>query len=277
MKRRRMLDNSLQQTTMKFLSSLLLLGSAAQAHYTIPRASANGVSGSDWQFTRITSNYQSNGPVTDVTSSAMTCYERNPGQSTASTLAVTAGGTITFGIAPNIYHPGPLNIYMAKAPSSAATFDGKGAVWFKVYQDQPKVVSSGLEWPNNGVSSVTMTIPKCIPSGEYLVRFEHIGLHSASSVNGAQLYISCTQVKVSGGSGSSPATSCPSPAPTAPATQACWSTSTTPFLPTTRPLAATPLCARPFQGVAVVAYADMLMTLVPKFTPQTFAAAVVDI
>ncbi|KXJ87237.1 glycoside hydrolase [Microdochium bolleyi] len=190
---------------MKFISSLLLLGSAAQAHYTIPRASANGVSGADWQFTRITSNFQSNGPVTDVSSSAMTCYERNPGSSSASTLAVTAGGTMTFGIAPNIYHPGPLNIYMAKAPSgSAATFDGKGAVWFKVYQDQPKVVGSGLEWPNNGLSSVTLTIPKCIPNGEYLVRFEHIGLHSASSTNGAQLYISCTQVRVSGGSGSTP-------------------------------------------------------------------------
>lgn len=188
---------------MKFISSLVLLGTAAQAHYTIPRASANGVSGADWQFTRITSNFQSNGPVTDVTSSAMTCYERNPGTA-SSTLNVNAGGALTFGIAPNIYHPGPLNIYMAKAPSSASSFDGKGAVWFKVYGDQPKVSSGGIEWPNNGLSSVTITVPKCIPSGEYLVRFEHIGLHSASSTNGAQLYISCTQVKVSGGSGSTP-------------------------------------------------------------------------
>jgi hypothetical protein len=35
-----------------------------------------------------------------------------------------------------------------------------------------------------------------------LVRFEHIGLHSASAPGGAQLYISCAQVNVSGGSGS---------------------------------------------------------------------------
>ncbi|KAJ1324494.1 Auxiliary Activity family 9 (formerly GH61) [Microdochium nivale] len=190
---------------MKFLSSLLLLGSAAQAHYTIPRASANGVSGADWQFTRITSNFQSNGPVEDVTSAAMTCYERNPGTSSASTLPVTAGGTMTFGIAPSMYHPGPLNIYMARAPSgSAATFDGKGAVWFKVYEDKPKVVGSGIEWPNANLSAFTLTIPKCIPNGEYLVRFEHIGLHAAGSRNGAQLYISCTQVRVSGGSGSTP-------------------------------------------------------------------------
>lgn len=47
-----------------------------------------------------------------------------------------------------------------------------------------------------------MTIPSCIADGEYLIRFEHIALHSASSSGGAQLYISCTQVSVSGGSGS---------------------------------------------------------------------------
>jgi hypothetical protein len=53
-----------------------------------------------------------------------------------------------------------------------------------------------------GKSSITVTVPQCIANGEYLVRFEHIGLHSASSTNGAQLYISCAQVKVTGGSGS---------------------------------------------------------------------------
>jgi hypothetical protein len=53
-----------------------------------------------------------------------------------------------------------------------------------------------------GVGSVNVKIPSCIEDGEYLVRFEHIGLHSASGTNGAQLYISCAQVKVSGGSGS---------------------------------------------------------------------------
>lgn len=46
-----------------------------------------------------------------------------------------------------------------------------------------------------------MQLPSCLENGEYLIRFEHIGLHSASSAGGAQLYISCAQVKVSGGSG----------------------------------------------------------------------------
>lgn len=38
--------------------------------------------------------------------------------------------------------------------------------------------------------------------GEYLLRIEQIGLHSASAKGGAQFYISCAQIKVTGsGSG----------------------------------------------------------------------------
>jgi hypothetical protein len=52
-----------------------------------------------------------------------------------------------------------------------------------------------------GKASVPVTIPKCLADGEYLLRVEHIGLHSASALNGAQLYISCAQIYVSGGTG----------------------------------------------------------------------------
>jgi len=55
-----------------------------------------------------------------------------------------------------------------------------------------------------GKTVLDVKIPKCIPSGDYLLRVEHIGLHSASAVGGAQLYISCAQLTVSGGSGSLP-------------------------------------------------------------------------
>ena len=46
-----------------------------------------------------------------------------------------------------------------------------------------------------------MPIPKCLADGDYLLRAEHIGLHSAGSAGGAQFYISCAQLHVSGGSG----------------------------------------------------------------------------
>lgn len=53
-----------------------------------------------------------------------------------------------------------------------------------------------------GAGTIDVPIPACIENGEYLIRFEQIGLHSASSAGGAQLYLSCTQVSVTGGSGS---------------------------------------------------------------------------
>lgn len=52
-----------------------------------------------------------------------------------------------------------------------------------------------------GAASVNIPIPKCLADGEYLLRAEHVGLHSAGSAGGAQFYISCAQISVSGGSG----------------------------------------------------------------------------
>jgi Auxiliary Activity family 9 (formerly GH61) len=52
-----------------------------------------------------------------------------------------------------------------------------------------------------------VAIPKCILPGDYLLRAEHIGLHAASSSGGAQFYISCAQLHVSGGGSNEPASS----------------------------------------------------------------------
>lgn len=50
-------------------------------------------------------------------------------------------------------------------------------------------------------ASVSFPIPSCIESGDYLFRIEHVALHSASTAGGAQFYISCAQLSVTGGSG----------------------------------------------------------------------------
>lgn len=127
---------------------------------TIPRIStSNGSPGADWTSIRRTENYQSNGPVTDVSSPSMTCYELQPGTPAPETLAVTAGGSVTFGVSPNIYHAGPVDVYMAKAPGKAADFDGKGAVWFKIYGDQPTITSGGISWPSDGILPPCLFLP----------------------------------------------------------------------------------------------------------------------
>lgn len=38
-----------------------------------------------------------------------------------------------------------------------------------------------------GATKVSVTIPTCVAPGFYLLRVEHIGLHSASNTNGAQV------------------------------------------------------------------------------------------
>ncbi len=47
-------------------------------------------------------------------------------------------------------------------------------------------------------------MPTCLPAGDYLFRIEHIALHVAQSPGGAQFYISCGQLTVTGGGSTAP-------------------------------------------------------------------------
>ncbi|KAH6661534.1 glycoside hydrolase [Plectosphaerella plurivora] len=187
------------------LSAVLALGAlqGAIAHYVFPAISSGGTLCQNWGCVRQTTNFQSNGPITDVSSSQMSCYELNPGRGPTGVLSVGAGSTVTFSANPNIFHPGPAIAYLAKVPSgqSVSSWNPSGAVWFKVWQESAAVTSGGISWASNNAGSVSFPIPRCIENGDYLVRFEHIALHSASSVNGAQLYLSCGQIRVTGGTG----------------------------------------------------------------------------
>ncbi|OTA75430.1 glycoside hydrolase family 61 protein, partial [Hypoxylon sp. CO27-5] len=58
--------------------------------------------------------------------------------------------------------------------------------------------------PQTDKKVVNVTIPKAVPSGKYLVRVESIALHQAQSVGGAQMYLSCAQVEVTGGGNGTP-------------------------------------------------------------------------
>lgn len=78
--------------------------------------------------------------------------------------------------------------------------DDLGLQWYvclvtKYYQHQLTT--------STGKTQVNVPLPKALPSGDYLLRVEHIALHSAGSAGGAQFYLSCAQLKVeNGGSGS---------------------------------------------------------------------------
>lgn len=48
------------------------------------------------------------------------------------------------------------------------------------------------------------TVPSATPDGDYLLRVEHIALHMAMQANKAQFYLSCTQIRVTGGGSGTP-------------------------------------------------------------------------
>lgn len=185
------------------LSSLALLVTAAlsaSAHYTLPKIANGG----DWQHVRRADNWQNNGFVGSVNSPQIRCFQSSPAAAQA-TYNISAGSSLTYNVNPNAYHPGPMQFYLARAPDgqSINSWNGDGAVWFKIYQEQPNF-GGQLTWPSNGKGQFPVTIPRCIRSGYYLLRAEHIALHSASSPGGAQFYISCAQLGVTGGGSTEP-------------------------------------------------------------------------
>ncbi|KAF8915681.1 glycoside hydrolase family 61 protein D [Mucidula mucida] len=187
--------------------------SIVSCHYTFPDLIVNGTTTADWQYVRMTENHYSNGPVTDVTSSAIRCYELDANSAGAAGIAtVSAGSMVGFKANQAIYHPGYASAYMSTAsPSANSTGAGLGSTWFKIWESPPVYSGGSFTFPTNGQSQLTFTIPKNVPSGQYLLRIEHIALHSASSFGGAQFYISCGQLNVvNGGSGTpSPTVSFP--------------------------------------------------------------------
>jgi hypothetical protein len=55
-----------------------------------------------------------------------------------------------------------------------------------------------------GAATYDIKIPQCIAPGKYLMRNEHIAIHTAQSRGGAQFYLSCAQLEVTGGGSKAP-------------------------------------------------------------------------
>ncbi|KAK4239231.1 glycoside hydrolase [Achaetomium macrosporum] len=191
---------------MQLLASLLLAATAVQAHYTFPRLVVNGqAEEKDWSATRMTKNAQSKQGVENPTSPDIRCYTS---QTAPNVATVPAGSTIHYISTQQINHPGPTQYYLAKVPagSSAKTWDGSGAVWFKIATTMPSVDSNKqMTWPGqNTYATVNTTIPANTPDGEYLLRVEQIALHMAMQPNKAQFYLACSQIRITGGGSGSP-------------------------------------------------------------------------
>lgn len=49
-----------------------------------------------------------------------------------------------------------------------------------------------------------ITLPSTLANGEYLLRAEQIALHMAMNPNGAQIYLACSQIKITNGGSAVP-------------------------------------------------------------------------
>lgn len=203
---------------MKFSSSIAAAAavSGASAHTIMTQLVSGGVVNGVGVGIRVPSY---DGPITDVSSNDIVC-NGGPNPTTPSNVVidVRAGSTVqtywrhtlTSGSDDVIdsSHKGPVMAYMKKV-SDATSDSGIGGGWFKISEESYNP-STG-KWAvdnliaNGGTQNIP--IPSCIENGQYLLRGEIIALHGASSRNGAQFYMECAQINVTGGSGSvSPAT-----------------------------------------------------------------------
>lgn len=142
---------------------------------------------------------QSNGPVQDVTSSAIAC---NVDSKTGAISASAAAGAevVLHWTAWPVSHKGPTMTYLASCDGDCSDVSDPTTLdWFKIdeaglYSDgtwaSDKLIADGNTW--------TLSLPSSIKAGNYVLRHELLALHSASSVGGAQFYPVCLNLEITG-------------------------------------------------------------------------------
>ncbi|PKS10976.1 hypothetical protein jhhlp_002735 [Lomentospora prolificans] len=155
----------------------------------------------------------SNNPVTNVAGADIRC-NAGGARGVGAKCPVKAGGTVTVEMhqqpgdrscgqeAIGGAHYGPVMVYLSKV-DDAQTADGS-AEFFKIFQNGWKsagAVGDGDAWGvkdmNACCGKVDVPIPQDIPDGDYLLRAEVVALHAMP----AQLYMTCYQITVEGGTG----------------------------------------------------------------------------
>ncbi|KAK2764259.1 hypothetical protein FQN54_008951 [Arachnomyces sp. PD_36] len=133
--------------------------------------------------------------------------EGQPGSTSAN---VAAGGTVKWDWTewPESHH-GPVITYMANCNGDCTNVDKSSLKFFKIEEAglidgssapgkwaSDKLISNGNTWE--------VTVPSSLAAGNYVMRHEIIGLHSAGNENGAQNYPQCINLKVTGGGSDNP-------------------------------------------------------------------------
>ncbi|EPS41590.1 hypothetical protein H072_4518 [Dactylellina haptotyla CBS 200.50] len=204
------------KTTFSFLTAFIV--GKVTAHATFQQMWVNGVD----QGSSCARLPLSNNPIGSVTSTDIRC-NAGPPSPVGGKCSVNAGGTVIVEMhqqngdrscsneAIGGAHYGPVIVYISKvSDSSTASGDGD---WYKIYEDGWAAAPGssngdgdywGTKDMNKCCGKVGVKIPSSIPSGDYLLRAEVIALHAAGPSGGAQPYVTCYQLTITGGSGSLP-------------------------------------------------------------------------
>lgn len=100
-------------------------------------------------------------------------------------------------------HRGPCLAYMARSDT------GTGPVWFKIYENGYNTTTKQfcvdkLRTTDKGIFEAK--IPNDLAPGNYLIRAELIALHEGFQLGGAQPYIHCSELTITGSGTSIPST-----------------------------------------------------------------------
>ena len=98
-------------------------------------------------------------------------------------------------------HPGPITHFLYGPVSDATMATGVGS-WTKINEFD----FQGTKWANEIMEAQNMTysfkLPSNLATGDYLLRSEMLALHGSQTVGGAQFYIGCAQLHITGPGGS---------------------------------------------------------------------------
>ncbi|KAJ1861300.1 hypothetical protein LPJ73_001056 [Coemansia sp. RSA 2703] len=196
-----------------FGSTLALVASLASAVNAHTYLSKLNIAGKQYDEGVCIRPYPTNRnfPIKNVLSTDMTCGVGASSTSASQNCPAEAGSTVTVewhhdndSASDDIIDPshlGPCMVYMAPLSSN-----GVGDVWFKIFEDGYD--ASSKQWCVNKLiankGKLDITLPADIKAGDYLLRTEVIALHEAdtdyaqNSARGAQFYVNCAQLSVTG-------------------------------------------------------------------------------
>lgn len=200
----------------RYLVTLFAAITYVAAHGYVTSVTADGQTESGWlPFddpykspipSRVVRKIPDDGPVTVISSTDLVC-NKGGNVGTNDTFEVNAGSDMTFQWTnwPSD-HKGPVTTFMASCNGDCSTFTASDGKWFKI--DQGGYTNTNKQWASDKLiadgNKWTSNIPAGLASGQYLVRYEIVALHS---VGQPQFYPGCVQVNLKNGGADQPSAS----------------------------------------------------------------------